>query len=347
MSSSSLRPLAGSAPDIVAAMQRWLGEPDEPEPLVVETSGSTGAPKRVVLSRRAVLASVGATTARLGAEGGWVLALPPTYVAGLMVIARSLVAGVPPVLLAEHATLDEAVTAAGSPCFVSLVPTQLHRLLDVPGEVSALARCHTVLLGGGPVDPSLRRRAEEAGVGVVATYGASETSGGCVYDGRPLDGVSVALDETGRIRIAGPMLFEGYVGDPALSAQTLVDGWFVTSDLGRWRDDGRLQVLGRADDVVISGGVNVPLPAVAARLREHPDVGAVEVLGVADPEWGDRVVAFVVGRPTLAALRDHLAEELPRAWAPRQLVTLDELPLLPNGKTDRTLLRELAGRTER
>lgn len=339
---ASLRPLAGTAAEIVALVEAWLAEPTEPEPLIVETSGSTGAPKRVVLSRRAVLASVAATADRLRAEGRWVLALPPTYVAGLMVIARSLAAGGPPVLLDDHASLGAAVAAAGVPSFVALVPTQLHRLLDDPGDAAALGRVHTVLLGGGPVDPRLRARARDAGVDVVATYGSSETSGGCVYDGVPLDGVAVELDPEGRIRLGGPMLFDAYEGDPTLTAATLVDGRFVTSDLGRWREDGRLQVLGRIDDVAISGGVNVPTPAVAARLREHPALAAVEVLGVPDPEWGERVVAFVVGDLSLEELREFVATELPRAWAPRQVVPLGALPLLTNGKTDRTALKELA-----
>ncbi|MEZ5096188.1 MAG: AMP-binding protein [Nocardioides sp.] len=199
-----------------------------------------------------------------------------------------------------------------------------------------------MLLGGGPIDPALRRRAEQAGVHVVATYGASETCGGCVYDGVPLDGVGLAVGAEGRVRIAGPVLFDGYEGDPELTADTLVDGWFLTSDAGRLDEDGRLQILGRLDDVVISGGVNVPAPAVAARLREHPAVVAAEALGVADPEWGQRLVAFVVGALTEAEAREWVAAVHPRAWAPRQVVHLPALPLLDNGKVDRLRLRELA-----
>jgi O-succinylbenzoic acid--CoA ligase len=177
---------------------------------------------------------------------------------------------------------------------------------------------------------------------VVATYGSAETAGGCVYDGYALDGVAVALGPDGRIRIAGPTLFAGYDGDPQLTAEVLVDGWFLTSDAGRLDDDGHLHVLGRLDDVVVSGGVNVPAPAVAARLREHPDVEAAEVLGVPDEEWGHRLVAFVVGDVPLADLRAWVAERHPRSWAPRQVVVVDEVPLLPNGKPDRLALRRLA-----
>jgi o-succinylbenzoate---CoA ligase len=317
---------------VVDGLRAWLEAPAEPEPLVVETSGSTGSPKRVLLSRRAVLASVVATERRLGGAGCWALVLPPTYVAGLQVICRSLVAGHEPVL--------DGWEGAG---FTSLVPTQLHRLLDDPASVAALRGLHTILLGGGPVDPALRERSAKEGLRVVATYGSAETAGGCVYDGYPLDGVGVEVDDDGRIRIAGPTLFDGYDGDPELTARVLVDGWFLTSDAGRL-DDGRLQVLGRLDDVVVSGGVNVPLPAVAARLRAHPGVAAAEVVGVPDEEWGQRVVAFVVttGPVSLAEVRDWVSEAHPRSWAPREVVAVEALPMLDNGKVDRMALRERA-----
>lgn len=318
-------------------MAAWLAA-DDPEPRVVETSGSTGTPKRVLLPRDAVLASVHASARRLGASGRWLLALPASYVAGLQVICRSLVAGHEPVVLADHG--DDFAAAAREAEFVSLVPTQLHRLLDTDAE--ALAGLHTVLLGGGPIDPALRARAEEAGVHVVATYGSAETAGGCVYDGHPLDGVAVALEADGRIRIGGPTLFAGYAGEPERTAEVLVDGWFRTSDAGRLDEDGRLHVLGRVDDMVVSGGVNVPAGVVAARLREHDAVAAVEVLGVPDDEWGNRVVAFVVGPLGLDEARDWVAATHPRSWAPRQLVALDAIPLLGNGKPDRLALRELA-----
>jgi O-succinylbenzoic acid--CoA ligase len=297
----------------VEQLAAWLSAA-EPEPLVIETSGSTGVPKRVVLPRSAVLASVRASAARLGETGRWLLALPSSYVAGVQVVCRSLVAGHEPVLvhgLDLAAALDR--TGADGPLFTSLVPTQLHRLLDRPAQAAALAAMHTVLVGGGPIDPGLRRRAAEAGVRMVATYGASETAGGCVYDGLPLDGVALAIGADGRVRIGGPTLFTGYDGDPVLTAETLVDGWYLTSDAGRLDEDGRLQVLGRLDDVVVSGGVNVPLPAVAARLREHRDVGEAEVVGLPDDEWGTRVVAVVVGTADEATLRDRVAlKELAR-----------------------------------
>ena len=330
---------------VVDGLRSWLAAPPEPDPLVVETSGSTGTPKRVLLSRRAVLASVAATEGRLGGSGRWVLALPATYVAGVQVICRSLVAGHEPVLADEHASLTAALGGRSTPdTFLSLVPTQLHRLLDDPAAVAALREVHTILLGGGPIDPSLRARAEGEGMRVVATYGSAETAGGCVYDGYPLEGVGLAVADDGRIRVSGATLFDGYDDDPGLTSRVLVDGWFLTSDAGRLDDDGRLHVLGRLDDVVVTGGVNVPLPAVAARLRAHPGLTAAEVVGVPDEVWGQRVVAFVVatGPVTLAEVRDWVAEAHPRSWAPRELVPVEALPMLDNGKVDRMALRERA-----
>lgn len=332
-----MSPLVPSADPAVAVRELagWLAA-DAPAPLVIETSGSTGSAKRVLLSRSAVLASVAASARALGATGRWALRLPSSYVAGVQVIVRSLAAGHTPVL-------DGWRDGWGDAAFTSLVPTQLARLLDSPEDVGALASMHTVLLGGGPIPPALRSRAEALGIRVVATYGASETAGGCVYDGLPLDGVGLAIGVDGRIRLAGPMLFDGYLGDARLTGETLVDGWYLTADAGRLDEDGRLQVLGRLDDMVVSGGVNIPLAAVAARLREHPAVAEAEVLGVDDAEWGQRVVAFVrsAAEVTVEELRDFVAERHPRAWAPRQLVEVDALPLLGNGKPDRIALRRL------
>jgi len=336
--------LSGPTPGVVDALAEWLAADGEPEPIVVETSGSTGRPKRVRLSRRAVLASVVATSGRVGGDGPWVLALPVGYVAGLQVVCRSLVAGHRPVLLEDHPALADAVVAAGGAPYISLVATQLKRALDNADnadgtDLAALAACRAVLVGGGPVDAPLRARAAAAGVRAVATYGSAETAGGCVYDGLPLDGVAAAIGVDGRIRIGGPMLFDGYEDDPELTAEVLVDGWFATADAGRFDEDGRLQVLGRLDDMVVSGGVKVPAAAVAARLREHPAVHEAEVAGVPDEEWGQRVVAWIVGDLTLDEARAWVAASCPRSWAPREVRVLDALPLLANGKVDRVGLR--------
>jgi O-succinylbenzoic acid--CoA ligase len=332
----------GTAPEVLDLLRAWDATPGEPEPLVVETSGSTAEPKRVVLSRAALRASADATASRLGGHGQWLLNLPPTYVAGLQVLFRSVRAGAVPAV--QDGDLAAAATAmTGERRYVSLVPTQLHRMLDHASSTEALRTFTTVLVGGAAVPPDLRRRAADAGVHVVATYGMSETCGGCVYDGMPLDGVGVVVGAQGRIRLRGAVLFDGYDGRPDLTAEVMRDGWFVTSDLGRLDEDGRLQVLGRVDDVVVTGGVNVPAPVVAARLREHPGVAAAEVVGVPDDEWGQRLVAFVVGPLTLEDARSWVAERHPRTCAPRQLVALDAVPLLDNGKVDRRRLQELAG----
>ncbi|MEU6136761.1 AMP-binding protein [Nocardioides sp. NPDC047086] len=331
------------AESTVAAMAEWLAG-GGPEHWVVETSGSTGKPKRVMLSREAMKASAAASARRVGASGQWLLTLPDSYVAGANVIARSLLAGHEPVIATAHGSFAEAAAAMNEgPRFVSMVPTQLHRIVESGGDdLAALAEFHTLLLGGGPIDPSLRTRAEEAGVDVVATYGSAETCGGCVYDAMPLDGVAIVVGADGRVRISGPTLFDGYQDDPEQTAEALVDGWFLTSDAGTLDEDGRLRILGRVDDMVITGGVKVPAALVARRLREHPAVEAAEALGTPDEEWGQRLVAFVVGDIDAAAVREWVAAEHPRSWAPRQVLALEAIPLLGNGKPDRQALLSLA-----
>ena len=333
--------MRGTAAEILGLLREWDAAPD-PDPLVVETSGSTGSPKRVVLSRAAMRASASATLARLGGPGQWLLNLPPTYVAGLQVLFRSVLAGTEPVIQ-DGSFADTAATLTGQRRYLSLVPTQLTRMLRSETDLAALRGFDTVLVGGAPVEPGLRQAAAEAGVTVVATYGASETCGGRVYDGVALDGVAVVVGADRRIRIGGPVVFDGYEGQPELTAEAKQDGWYRTQDVGRLDEDGRLEVLGRVDDVLISGGVNVPADAVAARLRVHPAVSDVEVVGVPDAEWGQRVVAVLVGDLRLEDARRWVAEELPRTWAPRQLVPVGEIPLLGNGKVDRVRLLELAG----
>ena len=311
--------------------------------LVVPTSGSTGEPKGVLLTAANLRSSASATAARLGGHGQWLLAIPPTHVGGLQVLVRSLLAGTSPVALPDGpfgaASFAEATVAlTGARRFVSLVPTQLRRLLD-PAGLEALRAYDAVLLGGAAAPPALLAQVRGAGVRVVTTYGMSETSGGCVYDGVPLDGVRVRLRD-GRVRLAGPVVARGYRLRPDLTAEAFEGDSFTTSDLGRL-DGGVLQVLGRADDVVVSGGEKVPPLAVEAALETHPAVVEAAVTGVRDPEWGARVVAHVVLRAplSLADARDHVARTLPRAWAPRELREVGALPLLASGKVDRAALR--------
>ena len=338
-----------------ALLLQWQAEPAEPEPLVIETSGSTGVPKRVALSRSAMRASASATHRRLGGSGQWLLALPSSHVAGVQVIFRSVLANTEPVFLEEHDDLVAAAAVMSGPRrYLSLVPTQLTRLLTSDRDVAALRTFDTILLGGAAIDPELRKAAADAGLTIVATYGMSETCGGCVYDGVALDGVALALAADGRIRIGGPVLFDGYDGQPDLTAEVLDDGWFLTSDFGRLDEDGMLQVLGRVDDVVISGGVNVSTRAVASRLKEHGAIVAAEVVGVPDDEWGQRIVAVIAVDPSsdldqipLEAIRDFVGATLSRTWAPRDVVVVETIPLLSNGKVDRVKVEQIAASAQR
>ena len=327
--------MSGSAQEVLGLLAEWEAA-DDPEPLVVATSGSTGRPKRVVLSRAAMRASADATHDRLGGPGQWLLTVPPTYVAGLQVLFRSVRAGTDPVLDGDA----HAVTSMTGPrCYVSLVPTQLFRLLEK--DPAPLARFDAVLVGGGPLAPAVRAEAESMGVRVVQTYGMSETCGGCVYDGVPLPGVELRIDEVGQVLVSGPMLFDGYQDDPDRTSQALRDGWLRTNDLGQLDEDGRLRILGRVDDVIISGGLKVPAHAVEQQLLADPRVREVAVVGVPDEEWGERVVAV------LALRQEPDSEELqvsPREWAPKQVLLVDALPRLPNGKPDRVALRRLVSR---
>jgi O-succinylbenzoic acid--CoA ligase len=317
--------------------------------LVVRTSGSTGDPRGVLLSGTALRASAAATATRLGGPGRWLLALPLQHVAGLQVLVRSVLAGTRPVVLPDGpfrapAFVSATAALAGGPRYTSLVPTQLVRLLDDPAGAEALRAFDAVLVGGAATGADLLDRARSAGVRVVTTYGMSETCGGCVYDGVPLDGVSVRIAEDGRILLTGPVLAAGYT-DGVHEPFVRVDGqrWMRTSDLGSW-SDGRLTVLGRADDVLVTGGTKVSPHAVEAVLERF---GEVVVVGLPDEEWGQVVVAVVVPRPgtapTLADARAAVADRLGAAHAPRHLVVTGSLPLRGPGKIDRRAATRLAG----
>ena len=343
----TLSPVGGDPRSVLAELRRWWQQQAEPEPLEVRTSGSTGQPRGVLLSRAVLRAAATASERRLGGPASWVLSLPVGSVAGLQVLVRSLVAGTEPVLLDDHhGAWREAAQAAGAHrrC-TAMVPTQLYRL-DRTGALADLTGFDRVLVGGAAAEPALVDRARAAGVRVVTTYGMTETCGGCVYDGEPLDGVSVRVAAGGAIELAGPVLFDGYVDDPAATAAALRGGWLRTGDLGRIGGDGRLQVLGRDDDVVASGGVKVALVAVEHAMRSHPAVADAAAVGVADPEWGCRVVALARlhadAHVSLDDLREHVALTLPRACAPRGLMLVDRIPRLPNGKLDRQAAGRLA-----
>lgn len=318
--------------------------------VVLSTSGTTGIPKGALLTAKALAASAEATHHRLGGPGRWLLALPAYHVAGFQVLVRSVVAGTEPV--AVPATFDErelvaAVAALGTGRrYASLVAAQLDRALRDPHATQALAELDAVLIGGGPMPAGVAERASAAGVPVVRTYGMSETAGGCVYDGQPLDGVGVKVDAGGRISLGGPTVAAGY-RNPAVPDPFAEPGWFRTDDIGAVDDSGVLTVLGRVDDAISTGGLTVLPGLVEAALATHPAVAECAVFGVTDERLGQRVVAAVVlerdATITLAQVRSHVTETLPPTAAPRQLHVVDALPRRGIGKVDRRALMALFG----
>lgn len=297
------------------------GESVEPEvAAVVATSGTTGEPRYVELTWEG-LRAMAAAFATLP-DDRWELAVPTDRVAGLAVVARAWVAGVP--VVPEGGTL------------ISLVPTQVRRRLASGDDLS---RYRTVLVGGGPVPDDIR-----ALPNVVATYGMTETWGGVVHDGFALPGVVIRLAD--EILVRTPTIMRGYRGDPEGTAAAFSGrGWFRTGDVGRWAADGRLEVVDRLKDIVITGGVNVSPTEVERVLLRHPGIADVCVAGTRDDEWGERVVAYVVlapgaAAPELAALRDFARPHLSGPELPRELVVIDAIPRTPGGKPLRRLLAE-------
>ena len=292
------------------------------------------------LSAAALTASASASLRRIGAGPGdrWLCCLPTFYIAGIGVLVRSLIAGTEPVI---SPSVSPDVLARAGCQHVSLVPTQLRRLLDAgaaPGSVQ------TVLLGGAAAPDGLLAEARSAGWRVVTTYGMSETCGGCVYDGYPLDGVLVRTGADGRIMIGGPVLFSGYRLQPGRTEEALGHGWFRTADLGVVSCDGRITVRGRADDMINSGGTKVVPAQVEAALGTCAGVADVVVVGVPDADWGEAVTAFVVAAdpadpPGSAQLRAHARTALSGYAVPKKFVVVREFPLLPSGKPDRVALR--------
>ena len=301
---------------------------------VVATSGTGGLPKLVELDAAAVQAAARAVSAALDAGPGdrWLCCLPLHGVAGLAILARAFHGGLP-VEVHERFDPGRVAAAAGRATLVSLVPAMLPPLQAAGAD---LGRFRRVLLGGGPIPAELQ------GGPLVRTYGLTETFGGVVHDGHPLEGVDLRLD-AGEILVRGPMLFRGYRDDPARTAEALRGGWLRTGDLGRLDPGPRLVVLGRRDDLIVTGGVNVHPAEVEAVLATHPAVAEVGVRGLPDPRWGQRVTAWVVPRdpaapPTLAELRAFALERLAAAKAPRELLLVPSLPRGPSGKLLRRLL---------
>jgi o-succinylbenzoate---CoA ligase len=334
--------------------------PRDPGPgqAVLCTSGSSGGRKWVQLSTAALRASAEATHARLGGPGRWLLALPTQHVAGVQVLVRAALGGNRPAVLDLRGGFDPisfgvaANRLAGDAerCYTALVPTQLVRLLDT--DLGPLARFDAVLVGGAATPDVLVGRARAAGVRLVTTYGMTETAGGCVYDGWPLDGARVRMNTSGSIELTGAMLATGYLDAPEQTAMSFRDGWFQTSDLGRCDGQGRLQVLGRADDVIVTGGLNVAPAEVEAVLTTLPGVAAACVVGLPDPAWGERVTAVVIPAdpglpPEPGALRAAAGRMLTGAQVPKEIVVFDALPLRGVGKPDRQAVRTMLAARDR
>ena len=401
-------------------------EAAEPIALVVGTSGSTGTPKRTALTAGALAASAAATEnffeANADAASQWLLALPAHYIAGAQVLARSVLAGTAPVIarsviepvhFSPEVFLQAVEQMSSARRFISLVPTQLHKLLEsadadprLGAEIhEALGSFTGILLGGAPASADLLAAASALGLNTVTTYGSAETAGGCVYSGHVLPGVRVELvpeegmpsvpnidgklahdehDESvqvGRIWISGAHLASGYIGDTARTAEhffTAANGtrWYRTDDYGLLSSVAapesnencsgqRLQVLGRSDDVLISGGVKISARAVATVLEEHPAVREACVVGLPDARWGTAIAAAVTlvpsagataapteNRPALneelcALLRARSAEKLGAPAAPKQLSILPDFPLTSTGKPDRAEIYSILDRDYR
>ncbi|MDX3657279.1 o-succinylbenzoate--CoA ligase [Streptomyces sp. ID05-26A] len=328
--------LHGGEPLVDGPLDGW----EKRAVLGVPTSGSTGEPKTVLLDADALTTSAEATHERLGGPGTWLLALPTSHIAGVQVLVRSIVAGTTPGVLdmsggfraMGFALAARPVLAQPGRHYTALVPTQLSRLVISEGPgLEALRQFDGVLIGGAATPPRLLQQARALGVQVVTTYGMSETSGGCVYDGSPLRDVSLRTDDL--IEISGPVLALGYRG----SAEPFGE-WFRTGDLGRLRD-GRLEVLGRADDVIVTGGEKVPPVLVERALATVEGVLEACVVGVPDDEWGQVVAAAVVTRgvePSVEELKAVVAEAVGRVATPKLVRFVHELPLRGPGKVDRT-----------
>ena len=325
--------------------------------VVIETSGSTGAPKRVMLATNALLAGAAASAVALGGAGQWLLALPVHYIAGVQVLVRSIAAETTPVVLApghfdpqKFRRLAETMTEPLR--FTALVPVQLARLLDAaddPALLAVLRRFTAILVGGQAIRPELIARAESLDVRIVRTYGSSETAGGCVYNGVPIGDTLVRVVD-GQLELSGSVLAEGYLDDPARTADRflLEHGvrWYRTGDLGEVDElSGAVTVLGRADNVIISGGEKVSLDAVERIVRAYAEFEQAVVIGGEDAQWGQVPVVVVAGTVAvdLAGVAASVVALLGRAARPAGVVRVEAMPLLASGKPDRQALASSMG----
>jgi len=347
-----------TAPEVNGKMPETFGLPEEVENgvgLIVETSGSSGKPKRVTLSREAILASANAAQIRLGGPGQWLLALPINFVAGANVLIRSLVADTQPVLMntsvpfTAEAFARSASLMTGSRRYTSLVPTQLARLaaaIDDPFSPSGkndfllaqLRKFDAILVGGQAPQDEVVTALKDLGVNIVITYGMTETCGGCVYDGVALDGVRIDLVGS-RIEISGKVLASEIADDSGVQA---IGEKFITNDLGEFDEAGRLHVLGRIDRVIVSGGLKISLDRVEELARAVPGVAELAATAIADKEWGQRVGIVYLGSPEVAdEIALALANDLGPAGKPIRVVRTDGVPKLPSGKHDLQAIKRL------
>ena len=304
--------------------------------VVVTSTGSTGANKEILLSAGALLASAKAANKYLGANFGetWSLLLPLTHIAAVNVLVRSLEIGTIPVNLIGHFGEYPKVD------YTAIVPTQLFNALNGDDRLlKHLQSAQAVLVGGAALTYELQEQATSAGIKVVTTYGMSETSGGCVYNGVPLEGVQVAISDAGFIKISGPVL----ANNLDLDSQN----WFVTSDLGELVD-GRLVVLGRGDDVIISGGENISLSEIESAISQSFANFEFAAFSVSSDKWGQELHIAAVNAP--AEFPDQVAillvEKFGNAAKPKRFHQLSALPLIGIGKVDRNALAQLAMKSE-
>ncbi|MEK9536140.1 MAG: AMP-binding protein [Aquiluna sp.] len=326
--------------------------------VVIETSGSTGSPKQVWFEKETLIASAELTSSSMGPVGTWWLTLPVHYIAGLQVVIRSLISESELIIAPQRAGIVRqfqeslpSLTAAkerGERLYSSLVPAQVHALLDAveSGVLKdrALGVFDRVLVGGGRIPDDLISRAANLGLHITKTYGMAETSGGCVWDGAPLDGVAVR-EHDGRIALSGPMLAGGYIGDDKLTRQSFVetDGkrWFISQDLGSVVD-GHLSVTGRVDDVISSGGVKLNLAEVESFLHNAGLISDAIVVSIPDAKWGDVPAVFSASESNFDGIKDQVISHFGPHAGPALFMHLDEMPLLSSGKPDRQSLREYA-----
>ena len=344
---------------MVAAGEEPLSEASDGTALLIQTSGTSGKPKTVALSAVALKASATSAHARLGGPGQWLLALPLTYIAGMSVLVRSIESGTEPVFMPSgpfdaRTFLSSVEEMTGTRRYTALVPVQLARVLDEAEESHHAAQIlHTldaILIGGQALEPELKERALQLGAQIVTTYGSSETSGGCVYDGVPLEAVTVEIaEETGEILISAPQLATEYVGDAERTAKTFQKRnevtWYHTGDAGSL-ENGVLTVIGRLDRVITSGGLKIDLDAVEAVVRGIPGCSQALVIHIPDSEWGVRPAVVIPGQEEDAQLSaliyDEIVAELGRVAAPKTVCFIEEIPRLTSGKPDLLALSTIA-----